>query len=503
LAGSVTLGAAGELNLDASSLVTSAASFVIAGGRITGEGRFVNNPGGRLSGQGLVDVEFMNGGEISPVGGTLTFGRAFSSNGTIRLTPDGVLAGGQVVNTGRVYGDGIISSDLVNAAGGRIDPTGTISISRALNNSGTLLLRNGGTLVTLAGFAGGVNAGTISLSGGQFDANLSTVTSTGLVSGYGGVVTVGFTNAGLVSLAGGTTLWNGPVTNNPSRTVRVEFGTAVFNGPFTNNGIVTIGTGGAAVFAGGTAGALSGSGGTSVVGAGRMQVSVGAWLEADGLSQARLDVAGQLVMRSRQDQPGVQVRPTSVSLVGELNVTGAGYIDLVDNDLVVTGTPVAGVREMVRRWWTGGGSGLPGEVGLGSSLTFYTVEGGFTTLAVYDNSVSGQTLATFGGVPVSAGSVLVKYTYVGDINLDGVVDATDLSRVLAGMNGAGGGWNYGDVNYDGVVNTADLGRTMAALRGQGPRLGGGVAGGGGVIPEPGGLAGVVAAGMELMRRRRG
>lgn len=507
LAGSVTLGSAGELNLDVTSLVTSAATFNISGGRITGEGRFVNNPGGRLSGQGLVDVEFQNGGEVSPVGGTLTFGRAFSSNGTIRLTVDGVLAGGLVTNTGRVYGDGIVSSELVNGVGGRIDPTGTISVARPLVNAGTLLLRNGGTLVTLGGFVGGVNGGTISLAGGQFDGNTSPVVSTGLVSGYGGVVTVGFTNAGAVSLAGGTTLWNGPVVNNAGRTVRVEFGTALFNGAFTNNGNVVVGTGGAVVFAGGsggTGGGLGEGGSAAVVGTGRMQVVAGAGVELDGLVQGRLEVAGDVVMRSRQDEAGVQVRGASVSRVGVVSITGQGFVDLVDNDLVVTGMGVGSVREMVRTWLRGGVGGLPGEVGLGSSVAFYTEAGAFATLGVYDNSVAGQTMATFGGVAVGAGDVLVKYTYVGDANLDGVVDATDLARVIAGMNGGGGGWNFGDVNYDGVVNAVDLGRTMAALRGQGERLGGGMAGGaGGVIPEPGmvGVLGVVAMGMGRGRRR--
>ena len=46
-------------------------------------------------------------------------------------------------------------------------------------------------------------------------------------------------------------------------------------------------------------------------------------------------------------------------------------------------------------------------------------------------------------------------TSLGDVNLDGVVDATDLSIATSNL-GAAGGWAMGDVNGDGQITQADL-----------------------------------------------
>jgi hypothetical protein len=194
-----------------------------------------------------------------------------------------------------------------------------------------------------------------------------------------------------------------------------------------------------------------------------------------------------------------------------------GFVNLQTNDAIVRNTSLsaqqtalANLRDMVRAWSVAD-SGLPGSVGLGTSSAFYTVQGAFATLAVFDNTGIGgsPTFSTFDGVAVGANDILVKYTYLGDTDLDGDVDATDLSRALQGLNGGGTGWNFGDVNYDGVVNMLDIGRIVAAQRGQGSPLGdstgaGGALGGGGLggsIPEPSGLA-LLVAGLPMLRRRR-
>lgn len=187
-----------------------------------------------------------------------------------------------------------------------------------------------------------------------------------------------------------------------------------------------------------------------------------------------------------------------------------GFVDLQSNDMVVRSTSplnqataLINLRDMVRAWLVSD-NGLPGLRGLGTTAAFYPAQGAFTTLAVYDNSGVGgtATFSTFNGVSVGANDILVKYTYVGDLNLDGVVDAADLSRALQGFNGGGTGWNFGDVNYDGAIDFFDLGRIQAALRGQGSPLGdSGSVGGGAAIPEPAGL-GLLALAMPMLRRRR-
>ncbi|MFN4244114.1 MAG: beta strand repeat-containing protein [Tepidisphaerales bacterium] len=193
------------------------------------------------------------------------------------------------------------------------------------------------------------------------------------------------------------------------------------------------------------------------------------------------------------------INQQAVVIVSGLSVSGNAFVDLTNNDLIVRNGNLANLRSLVRSWLVAD-AGLPGSVGLGSSLAFYTAGGAFTTLAVYDNSAG--LIGDYNGVSVSPSDVIVKYTYVGDTDLSGAVDAADLARVLQGYNGGGTGWNFGDVNYDGVVDDVDLGRVLAALRGQGAPLGQStLGGGGGAIPEPASL-GLLALAAPLMTRRR-
>lgn len=242
-----------------------------------------------------------------------------------------------------------------------------------------------------------------------------------------------------------------------------------------------------------------------------------------------------------------------------------GWVDMGNNDMVVRGTSIADgqaklvkVRSAVRDWYTANG-GLPGTRGLGSSLSFYTAEGDFTTLAVYDNTAQGDrpSKTMFDGVNVVPTDVLVKFTYLGDTDIDGDVDSRDLRNILDGINNPTtlSGWNWGDVNYDGVINTVDLGRAQAVINAGKPLLmrgapgsgaggegglywsveemmdpgfdwsrvgsiggyedsftgdamelgfGGPLGGGVGVIPEPmgAGVGAVVAAGVMFAKRRR-
>ena len=62
-------------------------------------------------------------------------------------------------------------------------------------------------------------------------------------------------------------------------------------------------------------------------------------------------------------------------------------------------------------------------------------------------------------------SVLFKYTYIGDSNLDGMVDSTDFGLFLAGYNDPGTaaslGWAVGDYDYSGTVDSTDFGLFLA------------------------------------------
>ena len=109
--------------------------------------------------------------------------------------------------------------------------------------------------------------------------------------------------------------------------------------------------------------------------------------------------------------------------------------------------------------------------------------------------------------------VLLKYTYGGDANLDGVVNLRDFNRFASHFGLAGETWSDGDFNYDGLVNFADL-LTLARNYNQALPAGpipGSPAGFDAdlsaafatAVPEPAALAvGLVGAAIVATRRRR-
>jgi hypothetical protein len=68
---------------------------------------------------------------------------------------------------------------------------------------------------------------------------------------------------------------------------------------------------------------------------------------------------------------------------------------------------------------------------------------------------NGTALGLFDGDSPAASSVLIRYTYYGDANLDGTVDGSDYSLIDNGFLNHLSGWYNGDFNYDGVVDGSD------------------------------------------------
>lgn len=53
-------------------------------------------------------------------------------------------------------------------------------------------------------------------------------------------------------------------------------------------------------------------------------------------------------------------------------------------------------------------------------------------------------------------TIEIRYTLIGDTNLDGTVDFTDFMHMSQHFTQTGVGWAQGDFNYDGVVNDSDF-----------------------------------------------
>jgi hypothetical protein len=183
-------------------------------------------------------------------------------------------------------------------------------------------------------------------------------------------------------------------------------------------------------------------------------------------------------------------------------------VDLANNALVIDYNAGAGIGTLlgdVKAMITGG-----------RLITTTTAPAGRDTrLGFRDNAVAtGMGLASvtgFAGQSVDTSSVLVRYTYGADTNLDGIVDIKDLYNLALHYNLAGN-WVDGDANYDGTVNVADL--TILARNWQAnAALGGGSSLSAALaslglpdvaVPEPTsiGLVGLSLAGLMSRRRRR-
>ncbi|MCX5654770.1 MAG: PEP-CTERM sorting domain-containing protein, partial [Planctomycetota bacterium] len=103
---------------------------------------------------------------------------------------------------------------------------------------------------------------------------------------------------------------------------------------------------------------------------------------------------------------------------------------------------------------------------------------------------------------VAANSVLVRYTLIGDVNLDGIVDDSDISILSNNYGFTDISWADGDVyGYDGIVSDDDVGLQANNYGMTAGQLTGGIS----AVPEPATLSllALGAAAMITRRRRAG
>ena len=191
------------------------------------------------------------------------------------------------------------------------------------------------------------------------------------------------------------------------------------------------------------------------------------------------------------------------SVVSTLTIGATSKLDLNDNDLVVRAAAATkdAVHANVQAKIISAQNGLDANFitnwngpGITSSAARNAnVGGGFDLvgLGVIRNSdidiitgLPGASYTTFSGQSVTPDDILVKYTYIGDGNLDGLVSFDD----YVGMDNAffglipNLGWATGDINFDGVINFDDYTVVDQAFFFQGTPLGSGDAVA--AVPEP-------------------
>jgi hypothetical protein len=139
--------------------------------------------------------------------------------------------------------------------------------------------------------------------------------------------------------------------------------------------------------------------------------------------------------------------------LGSLAIAANASVDLQSNDAILHG----GDADTVESWLSSGsadgartGPGLCSTAAANDPLHLHAL--GYFLNA---DSLEQPLVSTFDEQPVVATDVLIKYTIVGDADLNGVVNAADYLMIDNGFALNLTGWRNGDFNYDGVVNGDD------------------------------------------------
>ncbi|MGA2440177.1 MAG: hypothetical protein ABSH08_04415, partial [Tepidisphaeraceae bacterium] len=149
------------------------------------------------------------------------------------------------------------------------------------------------------------------------------------------------------------------------------------------------------------------------------------------------------------------VMPTATGSESQLILTALSLVsgatlNLADNTMILNyagGTdPIGVIAGYLQSGYNGGGWN---GTGIMSSAAQTPTNGLLYGLGYAD----GKDNVVWG---LSSGQIEVKYTLLGDANLDGLVNAADFTILAANFNQPVTGWDQGDFNYDGLVNAADF-----------------------------------------------
>jgi len=306
-------------------------------------------------------------------------------------------------------------------------------------NRGITLGANGGTINTVASTANVTIAGVISGAGPL--SVLSSVTTPGTIVLTGANTYTGGTilSAGTLVLRNTSALGSGPLTL-AGGTLQTGIPMS-FSNPISLTAPSTIDT------AGNNAtynGSIASTSSLTKSGIGKLSLTS---VRTAGLTVA----AGTLAATAGGGDTGT-------SRVSSLSVTS--LLDLNDHSLIIDYTassPAASIRQMLTNGY--GPGDWSGISGITSSIA-HADPNHHHTLAYAEAAALG--ISNFAGQSIPGEAVVIKYTYPGDNNLDGIVDLdNDFSLFVDGYNtqlsnpsalNPGNLWTNGDYNYDGVID---------------------------------------------------
>jgi uncharacterized delta-60 repeat protein len=163
---------------------------------------------------------------------------------------------------------------------------------------------------------------------------------------------------------------------------------------------------------------------------------------------------GTLIVDAAASRQPVEVYGTGSFLTGGMG-EWTSSLNLTSNELDLVGASLTTVNDQVRQGFANGTwAGTGGII----SSTAASDPTHLTAIGVIANNAGGGSAlyTTFYGLPVAATDILVRTTYYGDANLDGVINGADYQQIDNGFGSHATGWSNGDFNYDGVVDGSDF-----------------------------------------------
>ena len=435
----------------------------------------------------------VNAGVLDLFGNSVAIGALSGSSGAlITNSLGGAITLASTVASGTTTYAGTIT-DGVGVTAISKTGAGTLTLSGSNSHSGGTTV-GGGTLQV--GNENVLGTGALTVDGGTLDLHGNSL-AVGALSGSGGSITsmVSGTSALTTTISSGTSTYAGNIVNSAGAVALTKSGTGtlILSGSLTMAG-------------------LNANGGVTQI---AQSGSIGAVSIANGATLSMAAHSGSTY---------------SVLNVSSLTLSGTtSTLDLWNNAMIVQ---ASGTSENATNLTTvqaavnAASNGLRWNgAGLGSTTAFNEAQPEHTqalALMVYDNTVIAQ--SSFEGVsglgyfdaghPVGFDQVLVKLTYLGDFNADGVINASDYTW-LDGF--ALSGNTLGDLNGDGAVNATDytwldgsaLNQSFGVLAGQQSRGGASPLPASAsvaspeAVPEPGAFGLFLTAALGLIGRRGG
>ncbi len=142
-----------------------------------------------------------------------------------------------------------------------------------------------------------------------------------------------------------------------------------------------------------------------------------------------------------------------------LTIDATAGLNLADNDLIfqsTAGTKAADLTTLFNLIKLGRAGGLWNGNEISSSAAASNPLHSTTLGVIVNDNGSGSVIrSTLDGQSVDVNTVLVKYTYTGDADLDGDIDADDYAKIDGGFASHLSGYRNGDFNFSGGSPNSD------------------------------------------------